>query len=225
MPLSSMVVSRDWQETSVLECILGSLQIDVMIEQEPQRAMSRLSKSKVDTLIVDCDLHGSAQLLRELPGLARTANAFALVLMGASGNVGDLEQTGASFAFEKPISVEQAITTLSAARNLIVDRRVQRPRAGVQLPVGVSIKGQKTAEAQSLDLSQGGMRIRAESALDVASRIEICVALPGENAELKAEAEVVWKDQSGNFGIRFLKVPQQQKRRLQLWLAQQLLEN
>src|SRR5258707_13489474 len=38
MTLSSMVVSRDWQEVSVLECILGGLHIDVSVECEPQRA-------------------------------------------------------------------------------------------------------------------------------------------------------------------------------------------
>ena len=44
MTLSSMVVSRDWQEVSVLECILGGLQMDVAVENEPQRALARLSK-------------------------------------------------------------------------------------------------------------------------------------------------------------------------------------
>ena len=66
MTLSSMVVSRDWQEVSVLECILGGLHIDVAVENEPQRAMERLYKSKIDALIVDCDLNGSSQFLREL---------------------------------------------------------------------------------------------------------------------------------------------------------------
>ena len=37
MTLSSMVVSRDWQEVSVLECILGGLHMDVAVENEPQR--------------------------------------------------------------------------------------------------------------------------------------------------------------------------------------------
>src|SRR5690349_11040505 len=66
MTLSSMVVSRDWQEVSVLECILGGLHMDVAVENEPQRAMARLNKSKIDALIVDCDLNGSTQFLREL---------------------------------------------------------------------------------------------------------------------------------------------------------------
>ena len=58
MTLSSMVVSRDWQEVSVLECILGGLHMDVTLENEPQRALIRLSKSKVDALIVDRGLTG-----------------------------------------------------------------------------------------------------------------------------------------------------------------------
>ena len=66
MTLSSMVVSRDWQEVSVLECILGGLHMEVSVESEPQRALDRLCRSKVDALIVDCDLNGSFQLLREL---------------------------------------------------------------------------------------------------------------------------------------------------------------
>ena len=66
MTLSSMVVSRDWQEVSVLECILGSLHIDVAVESEPQRALTRLTHSKIDALIVDCDLNGSGQFFREL---------------------------------------------------------------------------------------------------------------------------------------------------------------
>lgn len=131
MRLSSMVVSRDWQEVSVLECILGSLQIDVTVEHEPQRALTRLSKSKVDALIVDCDLGGSSQFLQDLSELDKNTR-FQLLLMGASGQVIDIEAAGALFAFQKPISVEQAISTLSAARNLIVDRRLQQPRTGVE---------------------------------------------------------------------------------------------
>ena len=46
MTLSSMVVSRDLQEVSVLECILGGLHIGVDVESEPERARAKLAKSK-----------------------------------------------------------------------------------------------------------------------------------------------------------------------------------
>ena len=61
-----MVVSRDWQEVSVLECILGGLQIDVDVESKPERAQAKLAKTKVDALIVDCDLSGTDRFLRNL---------------------------------------------------------------------------------------------------------------------------------------------------------------
>jgi len=112
MTLSSMVVSRDWQEVSVLECILGGLHMDVSVENEPERALARLSKSKIDALIVDCDLNGSAQFLGELQNI-ETPKTVPLVIMGGPQCTQTLDQTGALFAFEKPISVKQAVRTLS----------------------------------------------------------------------------------------------------------------
>src|SRR6266853_566591 len=83
MTLSSMVVSRDWQEVSVLECILGSLQMDVAVEHAPERALARLNKNKIDALIVDCDLEGTSQFLRELQREHRHPNTVPLVIMGS----------------------------------------------------------------------------------------------------------------------------------------------
>src|SRR6266849_5171041 len=82
MTLSSMVVSRDWQEVSVLECILGSLHMDVAVEKAPERALARLNKNKIDALIVDCDLDGTSQFLRELQREHRYPNTVPLVIMG-----------------------------------------------------------------------------------------------------------------------------------------------
>jgi hypothetical protein len=69
MTLSSMVLSRDWQEVSVLECILGGLHMDVSVESEPRAGSGPPGKSKIDALIVDCDLNGSSQFLNELQSL------------------------------------------------------------------------------------------------------------------------------------------------------------
>ncbi len=225
MNLSSMVVSRDWQELSVLECILSSLHIDVAVEREPQQALTRLSKSKVDALIVDCDLNGCSQFLRELPGVEKRNGAVPLVLMGESRHLQDVTQSGALFAFEKPISVEQAVRTLSAARNLIVDGRLRYHRTGAPVPVSVKPQGQKPAHAQLINVSQGGMQIRTEVSIEVSAPLQISFELPGSKGPIKAKAEVVWNDQRGNFGIRFVKVAAPQQRALQLWLAQRFLAN
>src|SRR5579864_9271610 len=118
MTLSSMVVSRDWQEVSVLECILSGLHIGVDIESKPERAREKLSKSKIDALIVDCDLKGTDNFLRHVQEKSDHGSFGPLVIVGGSRGKHELGDKGAVFTFEKPISVEQAVRTLSAARTL-----------------------------------------------------------------------------------------------------------
>jgi hypothetical protein len=219
-----MVVSRDWQEVSVLECILGGLDMDVTVEREPQQALARLSKCSVDALIVDCDLNGSSQFLRELPALQRQVRTCPLVLMGGPRQVHDLEDTGALFAFEKPISAEQAVRTLSAARKLIVDGRLRYDGAALEVLVSLKAKANQTLQARLVNVSQGGIQIHTECAVD-AGAFQISFALPSSKVQLNAEGEVAWKDQRGNIGIRFVKLSTSEKRALQLWLAQQFLAN
>ena len=224
MTLSSMVVSRDWQEVSVLECILGGLHMEVAVEGEPQKALARLNKSKVDALIVDCDLNGSTQFLRELQTAEKAPKTTPLVIMGGPQCNRSLDETGALFAFEKPISVEQAVRTLSAARSMILDGRLRYHRAGLEVPVSLSCKG-KRAEAFLVNVSQGGIQIHTTNPVETAKALQVSFELPGARAGLNAKAEIAWQDKRGNLGIRFVKLAPQQQRTLQLWLAQQYFAN
>jgi CheY-like chemotaxis protein len=225
MTLSSMVVSRDWQEISVLECILGGLHMDVAVESDPQRALSRLSNSKIDALIVDCDLNGTGQFFRQLHREAPRVSTVPLVIMGGQQGKQDMEGTGAMFAFDKPISVEQAVRTLSAARNMILDGRLRYHRTGLEVPVTLSGRKQKRAGGQLINLSQGGLQVRVEDGFDVSEASRVSFALPGTKCGVKAQVEVAWSDNRGNVGIRFVKMPSQAQHTLRLWLAQQYFAN
>ena len=220
-----MVVSRDWQEISVLECILGGLHMDVAVEDEPQRALTRLSKTKVDALIVDCDLNGTTQFLRALQRDARRLNTVPLVIMGNSSPSANLDGTGALFAFEKPISVEQAVRTLSAARNMILDGRLRYHRAGAEIPVSLSNGRQEQVAASLVNVSQGGMQVHTDTKLENLKSLQVAFELPGSKSLLKMQSEIVWQDAMGNIGIRFVKLAPRQERTLQLWLAQQYFAN
>jgi CheY-like chemotaxis protein len=225
MTLTSMVVSRDWQEVSVLECILGGLHMDVAVESEPQRALSRLTSSKFDALIVDCDLNGTGQFFRELQREAPLATTVPLVIMGGPQGRPDMQTTGAMFAFDKPISVEQAVRTLSAARNMILDGRLRYHRAGLDVPVTLTGRNQKRVEAELINLSQGGLQVRVDDGFNATDLLRASFALPGTNSGVKADVEVAWSDDRGNLGIRFTKIAAQTQQTLRLWLAQQYFAN
>jgi hypothetical protein len=216
-----MVVSRDWQEVSVLECILGGLHIDCDVESHPDRAQAKLEKSKVDALIVDCDLSGSDRFLRNLQRNFHFPLNTPLVVMSGPRPRQELNATGALFSFEKPISVEQAVRTLSAARNLILDGRLRYHRQAIEVPVSLLCGPKRRLHADLLNLSQGGIGVRVERELDVRQPIEISFRLPGTRYTVKARGEIAWTDRQGNAGIRFLDVPERLQKNLQLWLAQQ----
>ena len=129
------------------------------------------------------------------------------------------------FAFEKPISVEQAVRTLSAARSMILDGRLRYHRAGLEVPVSVNCKGQKRLDAFLVNLSQGGMQIHVSDPVDSPKALQVSFDLPGARSGLKAKAEIAWQDKRGNIGIRFVKLAARQQRTLQLWLAQQYFAN
>ena len=220
-----MVVSRDWQEVSVLECILGGLHIDCDVESRPERAQAKLAKSKVDALIVDCDLSGADEFLRNLQRDSQFPLSTPLVVMSGPRRRQDIDATGALFSFEKPISVEQAVRTLSAARNLILDGRLRYHRQAIDVPVSLLCGPRKKLQAELLNLSQGGIGVRVDRDLDVRQPIQLSFKLPGMRYTVKAQGEIAWTDQQGNAGIRFLDLPQRLQRSLQLWLAQQYFAN
>ena len=225
MTLSSMVVSRDWQEVSVLECILGGLHMDVEIEPEPEQALTRITKSKFDALIVDCDLNGSGQFLERLQRVEKRSNTVPLVIMGGPHCNHRMDDTGALFAFEKPISVEQAVRTLSAARSMILDGRLRYHRVGLEVPVALDCKSQKRADGYLVNVSQGGMQIHTLDTIEATKALRVSFELPGVRSALKAQAEIAWQDKRGNLGIKFVKMLPKQQRTLRLWLAQQYLAN
>ncbi len=225
MTLSSMVVSQDWQEVSVLECILGALHMDVAVETEPQRALEKLTNSKIDALIVDCDLNGTGQFFRELQCAAPRANTVPLVIMGSPQGQQDMEETGAMFAFDKPISVEQAVRTLSAARNMILDGRLRYHRAELETPVTLCGRRRKQVGAQLINLSQGGLQVHLDDEYNAKDLVRAAFSLPGTTSEVKADVEVVWSDDRGNVGIRFAKIAPQMQYNLRLWLAQKYFTN
>jgi DNA-binding response OmpR family regulator len=217
--LSSMVVSRDWPEVSVLECILGGLQIHVDVEPRPEHVGPRLAKSKIDALILDCDLDGTPELLA---GLREELLTVPLLIIGSPSRRQTLSSAGASFVFEKPISVEQAVHKLSAARNLILHGRLRYHRQPIDLPVAVSYGRGKRVDAELLNLSQGGVAIHTDEAIRLAGTVHVVFTLPGNKFKLSAEGEIVWRDES-NAGIRFLNLSERRRRDLQLWLAKQYL--
>jgi PilZ domain len=218
-----MIISRDLQEVSVLECILSGLHIDVDVESELERAWIRLKKSKVDAVIVDCDSDGTRNFLRKL----RTSlpGAAPVVIASGSPSKNGLRGTGATFVVEKPVSVEAAVHTLSAARNLIMNERLRYYRESLELPASVMRDTGKRVKASVVNISKGGIKIIASQPLSFSEAIRINFSLPEAKYSIHADGKVAWADSEGNAGIRFTQIDARLAKRLELWVEQRYFQS
>ena len=222
MTLESMVVSRDWQEVSVLECILGSMQIGVDVEPEPEAARRKLSSTKIDAIIVDFDLAGADALLQKIE---RQGNdAIPLVLMSGPQHHDQLRRSGADFFFEKPVSVEQAVHTLAAARNLILRGRLRYHRQALQARVSM-VANRQHMDAELVNLSRGGIGVRTKANLQPGESVRVRFSLPGRKLVVQAQTAVAWRKANGDVGLRFEDLPQASQEELQLWLEGRYFES
>jgi len=80
---------------------LGSMQIGVDVESEPEEARRKLTHSKIDAVIVDYDLAGADALVKKLEPMRRGEDAIPLVLMSGPMHHDKLRRNGADFFFEK----------------------------------------------------------------------------------------------------------------------------
>jgi hypothetical protein len=132
-----------------------------------------------------------------------------------------LETAGASFVVEKPVSVEKAVHTLSAARNMILKGRLRYHREALDVPVSLKCSPSTEMPAHLLNLSQGGLRVHLQRPAPLTGKIGINFSLPGTALPLEARGEVAWTDKQGNAGIRLIEISEPMKRNLQLWLERQ----
>ena len=218
MTLESLVVSQDWQEVSVVECILGGMQIGVAVESDLAKARQRLSRTKIDAVIVDYDVDGSRSFVNGLERMRTYRDTFPLILMGGPRDHDELSCSGADYFFQKPISVEQAVQTLAAARNKILRGRLRYHREDLQAPVEIFVAG-KQIDGELLNVSQGGVGVQTKSSLPVGETLEVRFAVPSRKTSFRARARVAWIKPDGQAGIRFEELAESDQDELQVWLA------
>ena len=220
MTLSSMIVSRDWQEVSVLECVLNGLHIGVEVEGELDRAWIKFVKSKVDAVIVDYDEDGSRAFVQKL----QAGGCGPVVIASGSNSRHQLDSTGANFIVAKPISVERAVHTLSAARNMIMNERLRYHRQDLDLPVSIRLHSGESSRGEIINLSQGGAKLRTELILSSSDPVSLGFTLPGGASDLSIPGKVTWADKNGNAGVHFVDVDESSRRQLQLWVERRYFQ-
>ncbi len=93
-------------------------------------------------------------------------------------------------------------TLVSAPREVAAAERRSTPRAKVELTAQLR-DFDENVSATMLDLSEGGMAIRAAEPLRTDHILTVAFALPYTGKTIACEGKVIWSDRRGNAGVQF----------------------
>jgi hypothetical protein len=204
------------------------LEVQLQHFSEPDDALSHAIKHRFDAFVVDDQVEESHMVLEKLIGLPACSKSVRIVLAEPVANMHAVFKTGTQVIIYKPLSAERVRQGLRAVRNLMGrDRRRSSRRVRTMIAARVSPRQARGSYKQMLlaDLSDSGAAIHSEAGdLPVSGMLNLEFALPGNSELIHATAELVWRDEEGAAGVRFLDMPSYARKQLTQWLKQQPAE-
>ena len=219
MDLKSLLLCRDPLVLQTLRRLLDEMGVGVEVCSEAEYGMEMFSRRKFDAVIVDMEMKGAGDVMKALRRTPYNKNMVTFALIDGRANLKTAFEMGANFVVHKPISPERAKLTMRAAHNLMRRDRRNLGRHNLQVVASLSFEGGKEIQAIVVDLSDTGMAVILAEPLPGGRTMRVTLPLPGTRKIIEGSGEVVWADQQGRAGIRFVQLPQiSQKQLLTEWL-------
>ena len=227
MSFRALLVTKDDQAGEVLTAVLSNFGLSVQCCGYSD-AVCLVTEQKFQAVLVDFDdPHSAALVFQNLSSAPFQSHAVTVALLSDKNKVRSAFGTGANFVLYKPISTDQALSTLRAATALI--KRERRTAFRVPIQVGVTLRlpaqaGASEIEGILLDLSETGMDVLSSQPLYPLARLDVRFTLPNSPSELQLAGEVAWANPNGESGVRFADLPDPVHAALHGWLAEHVKE-
>ena len=222
MILQALLVSKDDPAAETLIQALAQFGVAVDRSSAAEVAQVRLAEERFDQVIVDFDDPETASALLQAcrqSGPDRHAPVTVALVRDAS-QIRNILGSGAHFILTKPISLEQAESTLRASVAMQKRERRQSFRVALQAAISIRTDDSNTLEGIVLDLSNGGMDVLAAKPLPSAALVRFTFELPDTSTLLEGDAEVSWGNANGQTGLHFRAMDPTMREQLGEWLTQ-----
>lgn len=222
MTYRALLVTKDDQAAAVLAPVLQDSGLRVQCCGYSD-AVCLVTEQRFQAVLVDFDDPHSATLVLQNTTSVSENRPITVALLSDKNKVRNVFGAGANFVLYKPLSREQAATTLRAATALIKSERRSSSRGPVQVAVKIRIEnGENPAEFDGilLDLSDSGMDVLGAQSLYPSARVRARFTLPSWPAEFEVMGEVAWANPNGESGVRFTDTPDGVMAALRTWLRE-----
>jgi CheY-like chemotaxis protein len=218
--LKSLIISSDMNVVWTVEPVLRQLEFDVELKPTVAEGSECLRYARFTAVLVDCArVHSSelahlreSQINRDIPIIAIAERPGRKVEM--------LCEAGADAVWTRPLYSDQVHRQIMGIRaSVLGDRRLQR-RQPLHHPcvLRYSYDGRQFFQSAIVNITETGVAIEGLEELVAGRAVQVKFALPAMQSAIEAVADVVWRNDSGRAGLRFLQMPEQQHRQLERWL-------
>ena len=223
MPLTSLVVCADAKTVQALDRILINLGMDVEHCSNPSVALSLFASQHFDTVMVDCDREEAAgALISEIQLNDSAKNAVVIAILNGGSNPRGVFGKGANFVLYKPVSEERLNRSVAAAKTMIRTERRLTQRIPLDANASIAYASTENEVTRVVDLSVDGIAIYSAKPLPRNCKVYFQFSLPDEQSTVRISCEVIWQNDAGNVGLRFVDVPKASRRILDYWIKNKL---
>ncbi|HSA92623.1 MAG TPA: PilZ domain-containing protein [Terriglobales bacterium] len=219
MRANTLLFSQDPEVVRVLARALDELSIGVEICPDVHSVIDRLESHKFDAVIVDSDEGCNAWGL--LAGMRKSRlnrRSVGVALARDQETFRTAFDMGANLVIDKPIRGERAARNLRAAQAVILRELRRCTRYSVEVTATLET-GSGVVQATVIDVSEGGVGLRAWKPLTQGESGQIRFTLPETATSFEARVEIVWTKDGGRAGTRFLNFAPLSKLALERWLG------
>jgi len=217
--LSALLVCGDAGTLSVTQKVLEEYGMSVRVAPSAPAADLLMKRTRFDLAVFDSDVPGAMQLA------APDANHTPKMIFGLVRAFKTDAVVGkrVHFIVQKPFSADILGKSLRAAYGSMLRER----RAAFRHPVHITASscvlllenGQRNVpNAKILDVSQTGLCLETQETLPQGVVLQISFALPNSKESLQFSGSVMWNQNSGKAGIKFVRVDSAEQIKLNSWL-------
>jgi ActR/RegA family two-component response regulator len=224
--LRSLLVSSDDKTVHTVGRVFKDLEVEFEHCSEGDIALEILAKHRYDAVVLDDQIEDAAGLLERVLKLSTCNKAVRIILAEPVAAMHAVFKTGTQVILYKPLSADRVRHGLRAVRNLMArERRRGSGRVPTAIAARVRHRKESAVQISIADLSESGAAIQCPNGhLPYSGNLQVDFALPGDSDRIQLTAELVWQNNQGGAGLRFLDMASHARKKLARWLKDELSE-
>jgi CheY-like chemotaxis protein len=219
MALTSLLVCADAKTVQAVSRVLLNIGMSVEHCGDPSIAMADFSDRHFDTVLVDCEKETSAaKFISQLRFYSANKDVVIIGILDGRSNPREIFAKGANFVLYKPVLEERLNNSLAAAKTMARTERRLTQRIPVNANASIAYASTENESTRVVDLSVDGIAIYSSKPIPRNCKVYFQFSLPDEPSTIRLSCEVIWQNDSGNVGLRFVDVPKSSRKVLDYWI-------